>query len=109
MNRQRVWKRPGDEYLLAVDFTDFPMQTGETVIASNARGAMAMTAEDALGADVTSTLLEAVQLVSDSKVGAVIKDGVAAATYWITAVAPSSDGELMTERFPIEVRTHYDG
>ncbi len=111
MRLARPWKRPEDEYLHAHDFITWPLQTGETLVMSNARGNLSVVVEDAEGIDVTAQLVEGSPQISGdgTRVLITLIGGTAGLTYWIVIVAPTSEGELLSDRFPLEVRTHYDG
>lgn len=105
----RLWKRPDDVYLLGVDFSSWPIQDGESIVGSNARGVVAVRAEDVDGNDVSATLVEGPPAILSTGTGVafVVKAGDPGATYWLEVDAPTTDDELLTERFPMEVRKSY--
>ena len=100
---KRFQKRPPDAIVVAVDF-DTVLNAGETVVASNARGSLGVAAADSTGADVSATLLEgAPWIVAGTQVAFWLKAGVVGPYYSVTVTAPTSDGELITERVLLEV------
>ena len=104
MRAARPWKRPADEYLHAHDFDTWPLQTNESLVPSNARGSLSVTAEDADGNDVTATLIDGSPQIDGTRVLFTLIGGTAGMTYWIIVSVPTSDDELLTDRFPLEVR-----
>lgn len=100
----RFQKRPGDQLVVAVDFSRL-LNDGETLLTSNARGALARTIRDSAGTDVTGTLSESGPvIVAGTRVAFWLLAGVAGgAFYQVEVIAPTSDGELLTERVALEV------
>ena len=99
----RFQKRPPDAIVVAVDFGR-QLNPGETLVASNARGSLGVIARDSAGVDVSATLLEgAPWIVAGTQVAFWLLAGVAGPYYSIEATAPTSDGELLTERVALEV------
>ena len=90
----RIVKRAADAFWVDLDFATWPLAVGETVVASNARGAVGVTATDSAGADVSATMIEGVE-ASGTKVKFLIKGG-AAGNYVLDVAAPTSDGEMLT-------------
>ena len=105
----RFVKRPPDALVVAVDFGPRPggasaLNAAETVVASNARGSLGVTAADSTGADVSAALLEgAPWIVAGTQVAFWIRAGVPGPYYSLVVTAPTSDGELLTERVALEV------
>ena len=102
-------KRPPDAIVVAVDFGPRPGDTGalnpgETVVASNARGSLGVVATDSAGTDVSATLLEgAPWVVAGSRVAFWLLGGVAGPYYRLEITAPTSHGELLSDRVALEV------
>jgi hypothetical protein len=94
-------KRAGDQFWVDLDFSTWPMAAGETVLASNARGALGVVIRDGAGADVSAAMVESAQ-ASGTKVKWLLKGGTAGNYAW-TVTAPTSDGELLTETGPLRV------
>lgn len=102
MNR-RFQKRPADAIIVAVDFGRV-LNPGETVVASNARGSLGVAAADGAGANVSGTLLEgAPWIVAGTRVAFWLLAGMPGPFYEIVVTAPTSDGELITDRVLLEV------
>lgn len=101
---QQFRKRAVDQLVLAVDFSR-RMNPGETVVASNARGALAVTVADSAGADVTADMIDgAPTIVAGSQVAFLALAGDTGQLYEVTVVAPTSDNEILSERAPLEIR-----
>lgn len=96
-----AWKRPGDQYVMALDFATWPLQSGETLVASNARGSLSITAVDDLGADM-ATMLEPPAIVG-TEVRWLIKGGTAGRQVTVRVTAPTSDDELLTDEVRVRV------
>lgn len=90
----RIVKRADDAFWVDLDFSTWPLAVGETVVASNARGAVGVVARDGAGADVSAAMIEGVE-ASGTKVKWLIKGG-SAGNYTLAVTAPTSDGELLT-------------
>lgn len=97
----RLSKYAGDAFWVDVDFSTWPMAVGETVVASNARGALGVVIKDGAGADVSAAMVEGVA-ASGTKVKWLLKAGAVGNHVW-TVTAPTSDGELLTETGPLRV------
>ena len=98
---QTITKRAADQFWVDVDFSTWPMAAGETVVASNARGALGVVIRDGAGADVSAAMVET-PAASGTKVKWLLKGG-AAGTYACTVTAPTSDGELLTDTGAVRV------
>lgn len=94
-------KHPGDQFWVDLDFSTWPTNAGETVVASNARGALGVVIRDSNGADVSASMVESAQ-VNGTKVKWLLKGG-AAGTYAVTVTAPTSDGELLSDTGAVRV------
>lgn len=102
--KQRFIKRTGDYFLAAVDFSTWPINAGETVVASNTRGTLGVVVTDSAGNDVTATLIEgAPSIVGAAIVMFWLRAGTAVSAYEVLVRAPTSDGELLTELVTLEV------
>lgn len=105
----RFSKRPPDDLVVAVEFGPKPsgagaLNPGETVVTSNARGSLGVTATDSAGADVSATLLEGEPwIVSGTQVAFWLVGGVPGPLYHLEITAPTSDGELLNARVALEV------
>lgn len=100
---KRFQKRPPDALDLAIDF-DTRVRPGVTVVASNARGSLSVVATDSAGTDVSATLLEGAPWIENgTQVAFWLVNGVEGPYYSIEASAPTSDGQLITERVLLEV------
>lgn len=97
-------KRPPDAIVVAVEFAG-ALNPGETVVTSNARGTVGVTAAtDSGGADVSATFLEGDPwIVAGTQVAFWLLGGAPRTLYWVSVTAPTSDGELITERVLLEV------
>ena len=100
---KRFQKRPPDAIVVAVDFAK-DLNPGETVVASNSRGALARTIKDAAGVDVTGTLSEGSPgIVGTAQVAFWLLAGVVGQVYEIEIQAPTSDNELLTDVKMLEI------
>lgn len=97
----RIIKRAADAFWVDLDFATWPMASGETVVASNARGAVAVLAKDGAGADVTAAMIEGVE-ATGTRVKFLIKGGTAG-NYVLDVAAPTSDGEMLTGAMVVRV------
>lgn len=101
--KPRFQKRPPDVIIVAVEFAKI-LNPGETLVTSNARGALGVTAVDSIGGDVSGTLLEGSPwVVSGTQAAFWLKAGALGTLYSITVTAPTSDGELITDQVMLEV------
>lgn len=93
-------KRVDDEFVAAIDMRPWPMRGGETIVASNDRGALDLLIEDESGADVTAALGDAtapwITGAGNDQVAFWLVGGTPGARYKIVVTAPTSDGELLT-------------
>lgn len=100
---KKFTKRTPDAIVVAVEFSG-ALNPAETVVASNARGSLAVTATDSGGADVSAALLEgAPWIVAGTRVAFWLLSGVPWPFYRLEITAPTSDGELLAERVALEV------
>lgn len=96
-------KRAPTVMVVAIDFAK-NLNPGETVVASNARGALTRTIKDAAGADVTGALSEgAPGIVGTAQVAMWLLAGVVGQVYTIETKAPTSDNELLTDVKMLEI------
>lgn len=104
-------KRAPDAIVVAVDFGTTPtgasaINAGETVVPSNARGSLAVVATDRAGNDASATILEGDPwIVADTRVAFWILGGVAGQAFHLEVIAPTSDGELLSDRVRLEIST----
>lgn len=98
----RISKLPGDEFWIDLDFITWPLNAGESVVASNARGVVGVSIRDSNGADVSAAMAEAAE-ASGTKVKWLLKGGAAGQNYVWTVTAPTSDGEILTETGAVRV------
>lgn len=96
-----AWKRPADQFFIALDFATWPLQSGETLVSSNARGSLAISATDDLGADMAA-MLEAPSIVGTT-VQWLIKGGVKGRVVTVLVIAPTSDNEILSDEVKIRV------
>ena len=95
--RGEFTKRPADAFVAAVDMSPWPMVAGDTVVASNARGALGVAVADEDGADVSATLApDAPWILDGTQVAFWLLAGEAGSRYRIVVTAPTAQGELLT-------------
>lgn len=99
----RFSKRGVDQLVLAVDFAE-RLNPGETLVASNARGTLAVTVADSTGTDVTTAMIDGAPTIVGPFVKFMARGGSAGPFYQVTVVAPTSDNEILSERAPLEIR-----
>lgn len=92
-------KRARDQFIAAFDFRPWPLNDGETVLDSNARGDVGLLITDEAGDDVTATVSgpDAPWVANGRYVSFWFTGGgPPGAQYTVEATAPTSDGELLT-------------
>ena len=99
-----IWKRAGDVFLAGVDFATWPIQPGESLVTSNARGTLSVAVKDLSGNDVTGDAIVGSPSIDGTKVVFMLGAGVAAGSYKIMVAAPTSDDELLTETVGLRVK-----
>lgn len=95
--RGEFGKRPADAFVAAVDLSTWPLAAGDTVVASNARGSLAVAVFEEAGADVTATLAPDAPWILDGKqVAFWLLAGAAGSRYRVVVTAPTQQGELLS-------------
>lgn len=90
-------KRPADAFVAAVDMSPWPLAAGDTVVASNARGALGVKAYDETGVDVTASIApDAPWILTGTQVAFWLLAGAAGSRYRIVVTAPTQQGELLS-------------
>lgn len=99
-----IWKLSGDVFLAGVDMATWPINTGETLIASNSRGVLAVIVRDKAGKDVSAQALAGSPAIDGTRVVFMLDSALPVGVYAITVHAPTSDDEMLTEQVPLTVR-----
>ena len=99
-------KRPGDLYIVGVDFTAWPLNTGETLTTSNTRGSLTVTATDEAGVDITASVIKDPPAVdaTGTQVLIVLYGGSLGDKFFLEISVPTSDDELLTEQVKVLVK-----
>lgn len=97
MSTRGFEKRPADQFIGEVDMATWPLAPGDTVVASNARGALSVAAFDEAEADVSATICpDPPWILAGTRVAFWLLAGTARARYKIVVTAPTQQGELLT-------------
>lgn len=97
-------KPAATQWVVQVDFSTFPLNAGATLTTSNPRGNLGVVIKDSAGVDVTSTLSEGTAAVAGgTAVSFWLKGGALGTGYTIDVTAPTSDGELLTQRVALVI------
>lgn len=101
---RQLSKRSIDQLVVALDFAAPVLNAGETLVASNARGTLDLIITDAAGVDVTAALSEGEPwIVAGTQVAFWLRGGAFGPYYQVEVRAPTSDGEILSARVPLEV------
>ena len=99
-----IWKLSGDVFLAGVDMATWPLNAGETLVASNSRGALAVVVRDKAGQDVSAQALAGSPAIDGTRVVFMLDSVLPVGAYTVTVSAPTSDDEMLTEQIPLTVR-----
>ncbi|NCU02231.1 hypothetical protein [Candidatus Macondimonas diazotrophica] len=107
MARGAIRKTPGSAMVAEVLFGGAAgvLRSGETLVASNGRGPLAVRVLDLAEQDVTGSLSEGSPWIVDGIAVAfwLLPSATDGQKFWVEVDAPTSDGELLVARAPLEV------
>jgi len=105
MRNPSAWKEVADIFALSVDFAPWPLNSGATLTASNAKGSLGAVIRDLAGNDVSAAMIDGSPSIdaTGKLVVVTLKAGTTETVYQLTVTGPTTDGELLTQVVDVSV------
>lgn len=100
---RRFTKRASAQFAVAIDFSTYPITAGESLVTNGSLGSVGVLVTNQAADDVTAAAVAGAPWISGAQVRFVLKAGLPAGWYEVTAQAPTSDGEMLVDKQALEV------